>query len=376
MLLKYSNMWYKRRVCLTYEVFINKKGIGCMKKNIVKRVVTAAMAMLMVGSLAACNTKIAVEFEYDASQYIKLGQYKDLEVSIDTDAIAEEIVTKKIETDMKKYTEYTETKREAAEGDRVTLEFSGTIGGKKVDAFGSSDYQMVLGTDTFIIDGFVDALYGMKAGDMKIVTLTVPENFSEDEQYAGSKIVYEIKMSKVEQIVVPMITDAFVKDMYNCDTVEIYRETLKKNLASDIDSSVQTKKKELALTKLQDNVEVTGYPEAFLEKKKEELQKSINYYAIMQNMSADTYCQKNFDMTFDEYVKKSVVQDAIIQLIIKEEELVVTEYEYKGNLQSFALSQGYTDKDAFVEKFGKNDIVKNMLYEKAQNLVVDSAVIK
>ncbi|MBQ4282537.1 MAG: FKBP-type peptidyl-prolyl cis-trans isomerase [Lachnospira sp.] len=347
-----------------------------MKKNIFKRVLAGLSIVAVMGCLTGCNNKIKVEYQYDAAQYVTLGEYKGLEVNIDRTEVENELIEKKIKEDIESYTEYTEVKREAKEEDRVTVTFTGSIGGMTIEGFSGEDSTYVLGKDTFLIDGFIDALYGMKSGDKKVVTLTVPETFTENTDYAGKRIVYDLSVTKVEQVNVPMMTDGFVKETFGINTVAEYKETLRKNLSSKVDEEVAAIKKEKVLLKLQENATINGYPEEFLAKKKEEFESSIKVYALMLNLSNDEYCQKNFGFSFDEYVKKAVAQDAIIQLVAKQEQLYVTEYEYKDKLEPFALAQGYTSKEAFVEKYGKNEIVKNMLFEKAQNFVIDSAVVK
>lgn len=347
-----------------------------MKKNIFKKVIAGISVLTMIGSLTGCNSKIKIDFGYDAAEYVTLGEYKGIEVSIDRAEIEEQVVTKKIEEDIATYTDYAEVSRPAQDEDRVTATYYGSIGGKNIDGFGGEDDQFILGEDTFLIEGFIDALYGMKAGDSKIVTLTVPEDFDDNVDYAGKRIVYEISVTKVEQTNTPMLTDAFVKDTFGIETVAEYKETLKKNLTAKVDEEVAALKKELVLLKLSENVEVKGYPEEFLAKKTEEYNKSISMYAMMQNMTNDQYCQKNYNLTFDEFVKKSVIQDAVVQSVAKAEEMYVSEYEYKDRLEEFAALQGYSDKDAFVERYGKNEIAKSMLYDKAQNFVIDNAVVK
>ena len=47
---------------------------------------------------------------------------------------------------------------------------------------------------------------------------------------------------------------------------------------------------------------------------------------------------------------------------------------YKGDLESFADKMGFTNKDSFVEKYGKDKIVRAMLLQKAQDVVMNSAV--
>lgn len=347
-----------------------------MKKNILKKAGATVLALVMTTGLLACNTKIEVKYDYDAEGYVKLGQYKDIEVSVDTESIENEYIQNRILSDQKDNTYYTETSREAEDGYQVTIDFVGTIGGAEISGFSNENYSLILGKDTFVIDGFIEELYGMKQGDTKIITLTIPTDFSNAPDYAGRRIVYEIAMKTVEQPNVPMITDSYVKEKYNCDTVADYRAKIKSELQSDIDSEVLSQKKEKVLEQIYKNSEIIGHPEEYLQAKREELDTSLSYFSIMKDMTNDEYCQENFGISFDEYVKKNVEQDAIMQLIVKAENLSVTEYEYKDNLAAFALEMGYSSKDTFVERYGKNMIAKNMLYRKAQNLVVESATIK
>lgn len=347
-----------------------------MKKNWIKKAGVVLTAVLMSTGLLACNTKIKVQYDYNAEEFFTLGEYKELEISLDAEAIAKKIVDDRVQSDLDAHTTYSEVARAAQEEDQVTVDFTGSIGGSMIEGFSSEDYSLILGQDSFLIDGFVDELYGMKKNDTKIVTLTVPESFTQEPEYAGKRIVYEITMKTVEQPLIPMITDAYVKENFMCETVGEYREKLRNELQSTIDSQVYSQKRELVLDKLNGNCIVKGYPEEFLNSRRTELEESIQYYALMQNLTNDAYCRKMFGVDFEEYVKRSVAQDAVMQLIIKKEDLSITEYEYKDNLASFSMSMGYSDKDSFEEKFGKAYIAKNMLYQKAENLVVDSAVIK
>lgn len=345
-----------------------------MKKTILKRIGVAAMTAALMMTTVACNTKIDVKFDAKASDYVNLGQYKGITASVDTQAIENNLIEKKVQNDVAANTTYEEVSREARDKDQVTMDYTATIGGNQVAGFSNEDYSLILGTDTFIIEGFIDELYGMSAGQTKVVVLKVPENFEDAPEYAGSKIVYEITMTKVEQPNVPMITDAYVQEYFSYNTVAEYRQSIKEDIQETIDNQVEEAKKEAVLTKLQENSEITGYPEVYLASKQEELESSIKFYGMMQNLSNDEYCQKTFGMSFDEYVKRSVAQDLIFQRIIEEEQLTVTEYEYKGDLESFAKDMGFTNKDTFVEKYGKDKIVKAMLIQKAQNIVMDHAI--
>ena len=63
------------------------------------------------------------------------------------------------------------------------------------------------------------------------------------------------------------------------------------------------------------------------------------------------------------------------EAIVKDQKFSMREYDYKGDLDEFAGDNGYSDENAFVEKFGKDSVVKAMLVQKAQDYVIEHANI-
>lgn len=55
-----------------------------MKKNILKKISIGLLSAAMMVSMTACNTKIKVNYDYNAEDYVTLGEYKGIEVSVDT----------------------------------------------------------------------------------------------------------------------------------------------------------------------------------------------------------------------------------------------------------------------------------------------------
>lgn len=352
-----------------------RMGNDMLNKSI-KKWITCAITVMALFSLTACNTEIKVDYGYNPSDYVQLGQYKGIEVQVDEAAIEKGLINKRVLNDQKEKTTYSNVDREAIQGDKVIVTYTGSINGQQVSGFSNDEQGLILGTDTFIVEGFIDELYGMKADDFKIVILTVPENFTMAQEYAGSKIVFEITVNQVQAPNVPMITDTYVKENFDCDTVEAYENKIKNEIQETIDEQIEEAKKEAVLTKLQDICSVTGYPDALIETKTEELNKSINFYALMQDMTPDEYCQNKFNISFDEYVKKAAAQELIFYAIAQNENIIIKEYDYKANLPGFAESRGHSDVQSFTEKYDKDKIVKGMILQNAQDLVMNNAVFK
>jgi len=347
-----------------------------MRKRILK---STCIAMAIISSIAVvtgCNKKLDVKFDCNASDYVTIGEYKGITISLDQDAIIKGYVDGKVKSDLDTVTTYAAVNRVSQAEDQMTLSFTGTIAGETIDGFSSDSYSLVLGKDTFNVPGFVDVLTGLKAGDKKVVVLTVPDPFTDEPTYAGKRIVYDITVVTVEAPVIPQITDAYVQKNFSYATVAEYKAALQASMQDTIDKDITSKKKEAALLAIMDNAQVIGYPQDLLDAKKEELNKSISFYSTMYKMTVEEYCQSRYNVSLEDYAKKALEQSLILQEIIEKENLSVDEYYYKGNLAQFASDNGYTDADSFVTKYGKDFIVKNMLIQKAVDLVLDNVVNK
>ena len=343
-----------------------------MKKGILKSTCVAIAIISSIAIVTGCNKKLDVKFDCTASDYVTLGEYKGISIAVDQDAIIKGYVDGKVKSDLDTVTTYAAVNRVSQAEDQMTLSFTGTIAGETIDGFSSDSYSLVLGKDTFKVPGFVEALYGIKAGDVKVVVLTVPDPFTDEPEYAGKRIVYNITVIKVEAPVVPQITDAYVQKNFSSNTVAEYKVALQASMQKEIDKEINDKTKEIALLAIQNNAEIISYPQDLLDAKISELDKSISFYSTMYKMTVEEYCQSRYGVSLEEYAKKALVQSLVLQEIIEKENLSVDEYYYKGNIATFASDNGYSDADAFVKKYGKDLIVKNMLIQKAVNLVMEN----
>ncbi len=346
-----------------------------VKSKYIKYVVTAVMTASML-MMTACNSKIKVDYGYNPQDYVELGEYKGITADVDVSSITNKIVEDKIAEQMEDVTTYTDVARGAQKADKVTFSYSGTAGGLSIEDFTGSDYSMILGKDAFPVAGtsLADELYGMVQGQTKVITVTMPDN-SKYTDYAGKRVVFELTMSYVQQPNVPMLTDAFVKENFNLESVDSYKEYVKNDVKSTIDTKVSEARNEAVLTQLLDVCKVTGYPEEFLAQQSSKLEETISFYSTLQGKTNDEYCLNLYGKTFDEFVKASAGQQLVYQAIAQKEGLAITEYEYKDDLEQFAKDSGYSKVTTFTDKFDKDTIVKAMLVKKAQNYVMDSAVV-
>lgn len=347
-----------------------------MRKSFLRKasIVLLSATMLMA---TACNKEIEVKYDYNVNDYVQLGKYEDIAVTVDKTSIENQLVDDKIAEDIENNTTYSEVSRGAVDGDQILVTYVATSSGSQSTGLSNTDgVTMILGKDKLGLDieELDEALYGMKAGETKVMVIDLPETYS-NTVYAGTKVVFELTVQTVSQPNVPMLTNAYVKETFGYDTIEEYRASVKDSLASTIDSKVDDEVQKQVLSALQDTCKVSGYPDTLLGTLRDRYDQSIGFYADFTNQSKEEYCQQLYGMSYDDFIKKSAAQQLIMEAIVKDQKFSMREYDYKGDLDEFAGDNGYSDENAFVEKFGKDSVVKAMLVQKAQDYVIEHANI-
>jgi trigger factor len=100
---------------------------------------------------------------------------------------------------------------EAANGDRVTIDFVGKIDGEPFEGGAAEDAPIILGQGGFI-PGFEDGLIGAKAGDERVVKVTFPEKY-QAAHLAGKDAEFDVKVKEVAASRLPDADDEFAKSL-------------------------------------------------------------------------------------------------------------------------------------------------------------------
>lgn len=106
-------------------------------------------------------------------------------------------------------------------GDRVIIDYSGSVNGKKFEGGTAEGQPLDLGSGMFI-PGFEEQLVGTKTGEAKNVEVTFPEDYRE-KTLAGKPAVFEVKVNAVKEKIVPEANDDFAQDVSEFDTFEEYK---------------------------------------------------------------------------------------------------------------------------------------------------------
>jgi trigger factor len=135
----------------------------------------------------------------------------------------------------------------AENGDRVTVNFKGTIDGTPFEGGTGEDIQVVIGSNTFI-PGFEEQLLGMAAGDTRTLKVSFPKNYTNLE-LAGKPAEFETTATLVEAPQDTDINDEFAKTL-GLESLDKLKEAARVRLGLEYAGATRQRVKRLLLDRL------------------------------------------------------------------------------------------------------------------------------
>ncbi len=135
----------------------------------------------------------------------------------------------------------------AEQGDRVTIDYVGKIGGEPFQGGAGAGQPLVLGSKEFI-PGFEDQLIGAKAGDQKQVTVTFPDNYSAPH-LAGKEATFDVTVNEVARPGDLEINDDTAKSL-GLESLDKLREIVRGQIENQFGQMTRQKVKRQLLDQL------------------------------------------------------------------------------------------------------------------------------
>jgi trigger factor len=131
-------------------------------------------------------------------------------------------------------------KEKAKDGDKLTIDFVGTINGVPFEGGTANGVELVLGSGQFI-PGFEEQLIGAKAGDAKTITVTFPETYSV-VTLAGKPAEFAVTVTGIQAPGDLSIDDELAKK-FGLDSLDKLREAVKGSMEEEMTEQSRQKLK-------------------------------------------------------------------------------------------------------------------------------------
>lgn len=226
-----------------------------------KKIIAAGiMAAMCAGLMTGCSSNKSQFNKYSKCAVVDKAAYTDIEYVPASREVTDDDVQSSIDSFCNDNSETSEDKTSTIkDGDKVNVDYVETISGTEKDS--KTGYSLTIGNNT-LGDGSDDQLIGSKAGDVKEITVTYPDDYS-DTTVAGLTATYKVTVNYISVTTVPEYTDALVKKASGGEytTTDAYTEHLREDLQTDKDKSADDEDRTSVLKAVEEKVTFDKYPE-------------------------------------------------------------------------------------------------------------------
>ena len=375
-----------------FQMIKKMYGVGVFYEDAVDEVIDASYpdAAKESGLEIVSRPAVSIEqieegksFIYTAKVAVKpevtLGEYKGVEVQKTKSEVTEE----DIETEIKRAREknsrlITVEDRGIEDGDQVTIDFDGSVDGKRFEGGKAEDYPLTIGSHTFI-DNFEEQLIGKTTGEECEVNVTFPAEYHVEE-LKNKPAVFKVKVKEIQRKELPEANDDFASEVSDFDTMEEYKKDLSEKLHAEKIEAAKTADENKVVDKVIENATME-IPDQMIE---EQVNGMVNDYARRlesQGISFKQYVEIT-GMTAEkigEQMKPQAVKRIqtrlVLEAVVKAENITADDAAVEEQFDKMAADYKM-DKEQIKSMFGEEQIAQlkeDLAVQKAIDFLVAEA---
>jgi len=310
-----------------------------------------------------------------------LAQYKGLTFTRQEVKVSDKEIEDAIQRELLRGSRLVETGKAIKNDDYVNLDFDGYVDGKQFDGGKAENYQLQIGSHTFI-DTFEEQLVGLNIGDKKDVLVTFPAEYHE-KTLAGKPATFKVEIKNIRERIMPELNEEFVSNSTEYETVEEFKKSIEDRLVKQANDRADIELDNDILDKIVDDTELV-VPESLAEQEYSRQLQGMEYQMKYQGITIEDYA-KYMGTTVEEFksdIKNSATRNVkarlVLEKLIREEKLDITDADIDNKIAEMAKNVG---KD--VEEYKKqvnndmvNRVANELLMKKLINFLHENNSIK
>ena len=314
---------------------------------------------------------------------VTLGEYKNLAVEAELLKVDDEMINRRIAQDQDKASRTVEVEdRPVQDGDRVNLNYAGTVDGVAFDGGTADNQELTIGSNTFI-PGFEEQMIGMNVGEEKDLNVTFPKEYHAEE-LAGKDAVFHVKVNAIEVVEKPELDDDFAADISEFSTFAEYRDSIVKELTENVEKSNRISVENAVVAKAVENAQI-DVPNGMIETELDYMVQDManNLRMQYQGLSLEDFLKytgqdmASFRFGYKAEAERRVRNELVLEAVSKAENIEATEEDITKAVEEQAKALGQ-DPEKFREGLSESQldyIKENAAIRKALDLMRDTAVV-
>jgi trigger factor len=262
--------------------------------------------------------------------------------------------------------------RKSKDGDRVVVDFTGTIDGEEFPGGSGKNIPVVLGQGQMLPD-FEKGLKGIKAGDEKTIKVKFPKDYHA-EDLAGKTAEFGINTHRVENQVLPELNDEFA-EAFNVTEggMERFRQDVRDNMEREAKTKLAGDIREQVLEGLVEKNPI-DVPHALVHEEMHALQ-----HEAMQRLGIEDHDQAPPMENFKEAAIKRVRLGLLLRQVIAEQRITIDQAALRSRVEE--MCAGYENEDEMVNLYMSNPQIMQqvepmVVEQKAVDWLLENAKVK
>ncbi len=227
---------------------------------------------------------LSFEVTYNIMPDIDIALIDKINLEVPSVEINDKDIDKVIDNIRKQNSEWSDSSKEAADGNKIVVDYEGKINSKDFKNNKQSDFSFVI-NDTIKGDSATVSLFkefskeciGKKVNDTVEVTHKMPNDFP-DKELAGNTVIYSIKIKKILIGKLPALDKDFFSNLgISTEDESVFRDSVKTHMNFELKDKLVSKKYSLVNEKLIDAFEF-DLPNSLVAKHEAELKQQYTSF--------------------------------------------------------------------------------------------------
>jgi len=323
------------------------------------------------------------DFIFNATVALKpevtLGEYKGIEVETTEVTVTDEDIDAEINKVREQNSRIVPVEDRAIEdGDIATIDFEGFVDGNAFEGGKGEDYALTIGSHSFI-DTFEEQLIGKSIGDEVEVNVTFPEKY-QVEDLQGKPALFKVKVKGIKVKELPEVDEDFVQDISEFDTVDEYKEDVKKTILERKEKAAKTDKENKIIEKIIEGAKME-IPDAMVNEQSKMMVNEMAQNMQSQGLTIEQYMQ--FTGLTPELMAEQMKPQAlkriqsrlVLEAVADAEGFEISDEEVDEQIKKMAESY-QMEFDKLKEYIGENEtkqMKSDLAVQKAVDFIVENA---
>ena len=306
--------------------------------------------------------ELIIKLSFENYPTVEIKGYDKIKLDYKKPEVTDKEIDYEISQLIKRDYMLSESKDPIKNGDMVKFDFKGFIDDKPVEGGEAQDFNLEIGSGSFI-PGFEEQMIGLKKGDKKSIEVPFPKDYHVKE-LAGKKARFDLNIKEIIKITRPVLDEAYLKklNMPNVKTVEDLKKFYRDYIYEMKNQYANQKPKEQIRTFLAENAKLNFIPQKFVERQLADIRTRHEEEAKNLKKDFEKYVKedlkfkdlKAYEAEMKKQIENNIKYSLAVSHLIKQFKIDVTPAEVQEEIKKVAAMYGMP-ADKMVDDIGMKE---------------------